>query len=71
MDKRVSLLLIIVMNACAGLGTFDLIQNGTTASKVVGFVAWLCGNVLAVLGQPLVVGKGKTALPLPDEGGGK
>ena len=66
LNRKWSLLVTLAMNGLSGVGMFQLVQDGTTASKVCAFGAWLCGNALALLGTPVALSKAK-GLPLPGD----
>ncbi len=57
MNRGWSIALTLLMNACSGVGMFQLVQDGTALSKVFALGAWLCGNALALIGAPVVVKK--------------
>ena len=55
MSKVWIIVLTIAYNAAMGLVQFGLVQDGSKAAKISALLAWLLGNLMALLGQPLLV----------------
>ena len=63
MDKRITIALTLLMNACAGASAFELVASGSTAAKLTAFGAWLISNALALFGVPVTAKKPDAVQP--------